>query len=226
MVQKEVQIEQSWKEVLKEEFEKEYFQNIKNQLRSMKVQGREIYPPGKLIFNAFNTTPFDKVKVIILGQDPYHNPGEAMGLSFSVPKGIKIPPSLKNIFKEISDDIGCSIPNHGDLSYWAEQGVFLLNTILTVEKNLASSHKNIGWQYFTDSIIRHLSDKKEYLVFMLWGNFAKQKEVLIDRVKHLVLSSPHPSPLAGGGFFGNHHFSQANEYLLRHNIKPIDWQIK
>lgn len=226
MVQKEVQIEQSWKEVLKEEFKKDYFQNIKKQLRSLKLEGREIYPPGKLIFNAFNLTPFNDVKIVILGQDPYHNPGEAMGLSFSVPRGVKIPPSLRNIFREVAADVGCTIPNHGDLSYWAHQGVFLLNAILTVEKNRASSHKTLGWQYFTDSVIRFLSDKREHIVFMLWGNFAKQKEPLIDRDKHLILCSPHPSPLAGEGFFGNHHFSQANEYLLKHNIKPIDWQIK
>ena len=225
MKNKDIQIEASWKEVLADEFEKEYFCSLRNILYQYKSEGREIFPAGNLIFNAFNSTSFYDVKVVILGQDPYHNPGEAMGLSFSVPKGVKTPPSLKNIYKEIVNDVGGSHPLHGDLTQWAKQGVFLLNAILTVEKNKPSSHKSIGWQNFTDAVIKVLSDKREHLVFMLWGNFAKQKEILIDRGKHLILSSPHPSPLAGGGFFGNHHFSQTNEYLTDHGYKPIDWEI-
>ena len=218
-----VKIEESWKAVLKEEFEQPYFQSLATFLRNAKSNGKTIYPPGSLIFNAFNTTPFDQVKVVILGQDPYHNPGEAMGLSFSVPKGVRIPPSLRNIYKEINDDLGLPIPNHGDLTRWAEQGVFLLNAMLTVEKNKPRSHQKIGWQDFTDAVIRKLSEQREGLVFMLWGGFAKKKAVLINGGKHKLLMAAHPSPLAGGAFFGSKHFSQANAYLEAQGKEPIDW---
>ena len=221
-----VQIEESWKNVLEEEFQKSYFKEIRETLYQVKSEGRVIYPPGKLIFNAFNSTPFEKVKVIIIGQDPYHNPGQAMGLSFSVPKGIRIPPSLKNIFKEIHNDLGYEIPSHGDLSSWSQQGVFLLNAMLTVEKNKPSSHSKIGWQTFTDNVIKILSSKRDHLVFLLWGRFAQNKASLIDHSKHLVLQSSHPSPLAGKSFFDNHHFSKTNEYLKSNNIKPVNWEIQ
>ncbi len=218
-----VKIEESWKKVLKDEFEQPYFQGIASYLKKTKADGKTIYPPGPLIFNAFNTTPFEEVKAVILGQDPYHRPGEAMGLSFSVPKGVCIPPSLKNIYKELNDDLGVPIPDHGDLTEWAGQGVFLLNAMLTVERSKAGSHQKIGWQHFTDAVIRKLSQEREGLVFMLWGNFAKRKKELIDEKKHLVLEAAHPSPLAGGAFFGNHHFSKANAYLEKNGKKGIDW---
>lgn len=222
----QVKINDTWKAPLSHVFMSSYFDDISRQLRDLKKDGITFYPPGQLIFNAFNTTPFDDVKVVILGQDPYHNPGEAMGLSFSVPKGMKIPPSLRNIYKELYDDLGCTIPDHGDLSEWASQGVFLLNAILTVEKNKAGSHRDIGWQKFTDEVIHTLSNEKINLVFMLWGNFAKSKKSLIDSSKHLVLEAAHPSPLAGNAFSGCRHFSKANQYLSTHGIQPIDWQIK
>jgi len=221
-----VQIEESWKGVLHNEFAQPYFQSIATFLRKAKAEGKTIYPPGPDIFNAFNTTPFHEVKAVILGQDPYHNPGEAMGLCFSVPKGVRVPPSLKRIFVELHDDLGLAVPAHGDLTHWAENGVFLLNAMLTVEKNRPGSHRNIGWQNFTDAVIRRLSDQRDHLVFLLWGNFAKKKKSLIDTNRHLVLESPHPSPLAGNGFFGNHHFSQANEYLKSHDKEPIDWRLE
>jgi uracil-DNA glycosylase len=220
-----VKIEKSWKVVLKDEFEQPYFQNIANFLKSEKAAGKTIYPPDTLIYNAFEKTSFDNVRVVILGQDPYHNEGVAMGLSFSVPRGKRTPPSLVNIYKEISSDLGLPKPSHGDLTAWAEQGVFLLNAMLTVEANKAGSHQKIGWQSFTDAVIKKLSDEKTGLVFMLWGNFAKNKKVLIDTSKHLILESAHPSPLAGNAFAGNKHFSQANEYLARSDGKPIDWSI-
>lgn len=220
-----VKIEESWKTVLKDEFQKPYFQSLATFLRNAKTNNKTIYPPGSLIFNAFNTTPFDKVKVVILGQDPYHNPGEAMGLSFSVPKGVRIPPSLRNIYKEINTDLGLPIPNHGDLSKWAQQGVFLLNAMLTVEKNKAGAHKKIGWQDFTDAVIHKLSEQREGLVFMLWGGFAKKKATLINGSKHKILMAAHPSPLAGGAFFGSKHFSQANAYLEQRGQTPIDWMV-
>jgi uracil-DNA glycosylase len=220
-----VKIEESWKAVLKDEFTQPYFQGLATFLKKAKQEGKVIYPPGSLIFNAFNTTPFEKVKVVILGQDPYHNPGEAMGLSFSVPRGKRIPPSLRNIYKELHTDVGITIPGHGDLSKWADQGVFLLNAMLTVEHNKAGSHKKIGWQNFTDAVIRKLSDQREGLVFMLWGGFAKKKKVLIDANKHLILEAAHPSPLAGGAFFGSRHFSQANAYLAQQGQEQIDWQV-
>lgn len=218
-------IEESWLEALKDEFQQPYFTSIKRFLISEKQKGVTIYPPGPLIFNAFNKAPFDKVKVVLLGQDPYHGPGQAHGLCFSVPDGVKPPPSLKNVFKEINTDLGLPIPTSGNLEKWAEQGVFLLNAMLTVQARKASSHSKIGWQQFTDAAIRTLSEKREGLVFMLWGNFAKKKAVLIDESKHLVLKSGHPSPLAARYFFGCRHFSQANEYLKQQGKQAIDWSL-
>ena len=222
----EVKIEASWKEVLKEEFQQPYFRELADFLRKEKAAGKVIYPPGPLIFNAFEQTPFPQVKVVILGQDPYHNPGEAMGLCFSVPKGVRVPPSLVNIFKELHDDLGCRIPQHGDLTHWARQGVFLLNAMLTVEKNRPASHRKIGWQNFTDAVIRKLSEEREGLVFMLWGGFARKKKALIDPFRHLILEAAHPSPLANGAFFGCRHFSKANDFLRSQGKEPIDWQIE
>lgn len=222
----QVKIEESWKLKLAEEFEQSYFQSLIQLLKTEKAAGKIIYPPGSQIFNAFDTTPFDNVKVVILGQDPYHNPGEAMGLSFSVPKGIRTPPSLQNIYKEIQSDLGFPIPSHGDLTTWAQQGVFLLNAILTVQKNVAASHQKSGWQLFTDAVIRKISQDTEGVVFMLWGNFAKKKKELIDTSKHLVLEAVHPSPLAGNGFQGCKHFSQANAYLVSKGKTPINWAIQ
>ena len=220
-----VRIEESWKEVLREEFEQPYFQSLATFLKEKKQNGAVIYPPGSLIFNAFDTTPFDRVKVVILGQDPYHNPNEAMGLSFSVPKGIRVPPSLRNIYKELNTDIAFQVPGHGDLTGWAQQGVFLLNAMLTVEKNKPRSHQKIGWQNFTDAVIRKLSERRKNLVFMLWGGFARKKKALIDGSKHLILEAAHPSPLAGGAFFNCRHFSKANQYLTKNNISEINWKL-
>ena len=220
-----VQIEASWKTTLQDQFEQPYFQALAAFLKNEKAAGKTIYPPGSLIFNAFNTTPFPEVKVVILGQDPYHNPGEAMGLCFSVPKGVRVPPSLKNIYKELESDVGASIPNHGDLTSWAQQGVFLLNAMLTVERNRPGSHQKIGWQDFTDAVIRKLSDGREHIVFMLWGGFARKKKELIDGSKHLILEAAHPSPLAGGAFFGSQHFSKANAYLQEHGMGKVEWQV-
>lgn len=222
----DVKIEASWKEILHDEFEKPYFQNIPDHLKTEKAQGKIIYPPGSLIFNAFNTTPFDKVKVVILGQDPYHGPNQAHGLCFSVQNGVPPPPSLVNIFKELKDDIGMSIPNHGNLTKWAGQGVFLLNASLTVRAGEPMSHSKIGWATFTDSVIQIISAKKQHVVFLLWGKFAQDKRVLIDETKHLVLRAAHPSPLsAHNGFFGCKHFSKANEYLMNKGISPVDWAL-
>jgi uracil-DNA glycosylase len=220
-----VQIESGWAEVLKEEFDKEYFIKIVDFLKLEKSKGKVIFPPGSLIFNAFDLSPWEATRVVILGQDPYHGNGEAMGLCFSVPKSIKIPPSLKNIYKEIQSDLGFPIPEHGDLSSWATQGVLMLNASLTVEKDQANSHKNIGWHQFTDQVIQKLSSQKSYLVFLLWGNYARSKKVLIDETKHLILESPHPSPLAGGGFFNQKHFSKTNQYLKEHGKIPVNWKI-
>ena len=220
-----VNISPEWRQALSKEFESPYFDQLSLSLKQAKAEGKTIYPPGPLIFNAYDTIAPDAVQVVILGQDPYHNPGEAMGLSFSVPKGVKVPPSLKNIYKELATDLGCAVPNHGDLSSWANQGVFLLNAFLTVEKNNAGSHKNSGWHYFTDATIQYLSDHFEHIVFMLWGNFAKNKKVLINGAKHLILESAHPSPLAGNAFQGCKHFSQANSYLKAHGRNEINWQI-
>jgi len=222
---KKVQIEDSWYAVLQEEFEKEYFNGISSFLKKEITSGKIIFPPGPQIFNAFNSTPFDKVKVVLLGQDPYHGPGQAMGLSFSVPKGVRTPASLKNVYKELVTDVAFAVPDHGDLSSWAEQGVFLLNAMLTVERAQAGSHKKIGWQNFTDAVIKKLSSKRDGLVFMLWGNFAKKKKELIDQSKHTVLEAAHPSPLARNAFSGCKHFSKANEILVAQNQTPISWQV-
>ena len=219
----DVKIEESWKQVLAPEFEKPYFQELARQLHEEKRAGRVIYPPGPLIFNAFNLTPFDKVKVVILGQDPYHGPGQAEGLSFSVPHGIPLPPSLVNIYKEIETDLGVRLHKDGSLRGWAEQGVFLLNAILTVRAGQPTSHSRIGWAEFTDAVIRTLSEQRKGLVFLLWGNFARSKRDLIDTSRHTVLEAPHPSPLARGAFFGCKHFSKANQVLLSEGLQPIDW---
>ncbi len=220
-----VRIEESWKKVLDDEFDRPYFKTLSQFIRNEKAEGKTIYPPGPLIFNAFDLTPFDKVKVIILGQDPYHNPSEAMGLSFSVPRTVRIPPSLNNIYKEIVADLNLPMPTHGDLTHWAEQGVFLLNAMLTVEKGKAASHQTIGWHLFTDAVISKLSKERENLVFMLWGSYAKRKAELIDSNKHLILEAAHPSPLARDAFKGCKHFSKCNNYLVLHNLTPIDWKI-
>ncbi len=221
----DVKIEQSWKEALKEEFEKPYFQELAATLHQEKRSGRVIYPPGPLIFNAFNLTPIDKVKVVIIGQDPYHGPGQAEGLSFSVPHGIPLPPSLRNIYKEIESDLGVPLHKDGSLEGWAKQGVFLLNAILTVRAGAAASHSGIGWAQFTDAVIRILSEKRDGLVFLLWGNFARSKKALIDSARHHVLEAAHPSPLAGGAFFGCRHFSKTNSILEAEGLSPIDWTL-
>ncbi|NPA34340.1 MAG: uracil-DNA glycosylase [Chlorobi bacterium] len=216
----------SWKEVLKEEFEKPYFARIKQFLIEEKKKGYTIYPPGPLIFNAYNQTPFDQVKVVILGQDPYHGPRQAMGLCFSVPDDVPIPPSLQNIYKELHDDLGIPIPKTGNLTPWAKRGVFLLNAILTVRAGQPGSHRGIGWEIFTDATIRKISELKEGVVFMLWGKFAQEKERLIDSRKHLILKAAHPSPYSAKyGFFGCRHFSKANHYLESIGKDPIDWRI-
>ena len=220
----DVRIESGWKEALREEFLSEYFAKIKENLLAAKA--REIvYPPGNLIFNAFNLPPFERVRAVILGQDPYHGAHQAMGLSFSVPRGVRIPPSLVNIYKEIKSDLGISEPASGDLSYWAKQGVLLLNASLSVGANRANSHSGFGWQIFTDAVIKILSARRQNLVFMLWGNFAKAKSALIDAQKHFILTAAHPSPLAGGAFFGCRHFSRCNEYLRAHGLGEIDWDL-
>lgn len=223
----DVKIENSWKNVLKSEFEQPYFHDLAQWIKWEKQSGKVIYPPGNMIFNAFEQTPVDKVKVVILGQDPYHGPGQAHGLSFSVPAGVKPPPSLVNIFKEIAADLGVSMPaGHGDLSSWAKQGVLLLNASLTVRANEPGSHAKIGWMTFTDSVIQSLSEKKSGLVFMLWGKFAQEKASLIDAQKHYILQAAHPSPFsADKGFFGCRHFSKANEWLMKKGLDPIDWQL-
>ncbi|MEO1515210.1 MAG: uracil-DNA glycosylase [Bacteroidota bacterium] len=220
-----VKIEDSWKAVLEDEFQQPYFSAIKQFLVNAKKEGKTIYPPGSLIFNAFELTPIDKVKVVILGQDPYHNPREAMGLCFSVPRGIRVPPSLQNVYKELAATTNFQIPRHGDLTSWAQQGVFLLNAMLTVEHKKAGSHKKIGWQTFTDAVIRKISEHGDGVVFMLWGNFAKSKRVLIDEMKHYVLEAVHPSPLAGNKFLGCGHFAKANELLTKEGKEPINWQL-
>ena len=227
MSQPNVQIEESWKEVLKEEFSQPYFQSIKQYLVKEKQSGQKIFPPGSLIFNAFNSTPFEKVKVVVIGQDPYHGPRQAHGLCFSVMDGVPPPPSLENIFKELHTDIGMETPKSGNLQKWADQGVFLLNASLTVRAHQANSHKDIGWHTFTDAVIQKLSDQRNGLVFLLWGGFAKKKISLIDELKHYVLTSGHPSPLSAnrGYWFGNKHFSKANELLEKQGIEPIDWSL-
>lgn len=218
-----VQIEASWKQALAEEFEQPYFSALVQFLHEEKRTGKVIYPPGPLIFNAFNLTPFDQVKVVILGQDPYHGPGQAHGLSFSVPDGIKPPPSLVNIYKELQTDLGIAPRTTGNLESWARQGVFLLNAILSVRQAEPASHGQIGWQTFTDAVIRKLSEERDGLIFLFWGNYARKKKDLIDLRKHRVLEAAHPSPLARGAFFGCRHFSQTNEMLKRMGKTPIEW---
>jgi uracil-DNA glycosylase len=220
----DVRIEESWKEVLADEFSKDYFAKLTDFVREEYKSGTPIYPPAKLIFNAFDHCPFDKVKVVILGQDPYHGVGQANGLCFSVNKGIQFPPSLLNIFKEIENDLGKPIPRDGDLTRWSDQGVLLLNATLTVRAAQAGSHQRRGWEEFTDAAIRELASRREGIVFILWGSYAQKKGAFIDRNKHLVLTSPHPSPLSAyQGFFGNHHFSTANRYLKEQGVSEINW---
>lgn len=221
----QVKIEQSWKEALAPEFGKPYFEALVRFLHEEKAAGKTIYPPGPQIFRAFDLTPLPDVKVVILGQDPYHGPGQAMGLSFSVPDGVSAPPSLKNIFREISDDLGLQMSGRPNLEKWARQGVLLLNTALTVLAGSPASHSRIGWQEFTDAVIRTVSERCDGVVFLLWGRFAQSKASLIDSSRHLVLMAAHPSPLAGGAFFGCRHFSKTNDYLISRGKSPIDWQL-
>lgn len=219
----EVRIEESWKQRLAAEFEKDYFVRLTEFIRS-EYSRTTIYPPAKLIFNAFDSCPFEQVKAVIIGQDPYHGPGQAHGLCFSVCEGIPNPPSLQNIFKEIQSDLGTPLPPNGDLTRWANQGVLLLNATLTVQAHQAGSHQRRGWEEFTDAAIRCLNEEREHLVFILWGAYAQKKGAFIDRNKHLVLTSAHPSPLSAyNGFFGNKHFSRTNEYLMAHGQMPIEW---
>ncbi|MCA9355517.1 uracil-DNA glycosylase [Candidatus Kaiserbacteria bacterium] len=219
----EVKIEKSWKTALAEEFEKPYFSELTNKIKTAYIE-RTVFPAPKNVFNAFNLCPLDKVNVVILGQDPYHGPGQAHGLSFSVQDGVRQPPSLQNIYKEIEADIGTEIPESGNLERWAKQGVLLLNATLTVEKDNAGSHQGLGWETFTDAVIKTISDQKEHAVFLLWGNFARSKATLVDKQKHLVLEAPHPSPFSvHSGFFGCRHFSKTNEYLKINGLKMIMW---
>lgn len=219
-----VKIEKSWGERLAGQFDMPYFETLASHVKQEYASGT-CYPPGRLVFNAFNLCPYDKVKVVIIGQDPYHEPGQAMGLSFSVPEGTAVPPSLQNIFKEIHDDLGKPVPPNGDLTRWARQGVLLLNATLTVRAHQANSHKGYGWTMFTDAVIQALNAGREHVVYMLWGGYARSKKTLIDTSRNLVLESVHPSPLSAnrGGWFGNHHFSRCNDYLLANGIEPIDW---
>jgi uracil-DNA glycosylase len=223
--QPSVQIEESWKQALADEFSKPYFADIKQFITAEKAKGKKVYPPGPLIFNAFNLTPFDKVKVVIIGQDPYHGFGQAHGLCFSVPLGVKPPPSLVNIFKEIKDDLGIDPPNHGNLDKWAKQGVLLLNASLTVNDGEPNSHAKCGWHTFTDAVIKKISDEKEGVVFLLWGRFAQDKAQLIDSSKHFILKSAHPSPFSVTQFYGCKHFSKTNELLIKQGKEPIDWKL-
>ena len=220
----DVRIDVSWKAVLQKEFEKDYFARLASFVREEYAGTTPIYPPARLIFNAFDHCPFNEVKVVILGQDPYHGAGQANGLCFSVNKGVAFPPSLMNIFKEIQSDIGTPIPQDGDLTRWSDQGVLLLNATLTVRASQAGSHQKRGWEEFTDAAIRELAERRENIVFILWGSYAQKKGAFIDRNRHLVLTSPHPSPLSAyQGFFGNYHFSRANSYLAEHGKKEIIW---
>ena len=221
----EVKIEQTWKNALASEFEKPYFASLVRFLHAERQAGRRVFPPGSQIFRAFELTPVQQVKVVILGQDPYHGPGQAHGLSFSVPEGVQAPPSLKNIFKEIETDLGIRMSGYPNLENWARQGVLLLNAVLTVRCAEAAPHSKTGWQEFTDAVIRYISDNCEGVVFMLWGNFARTKSELIDHSRHCVLEAAHPSPLARGAFFGCRHFSKANEYLTSIGRTPIDWKL-
>jgi uracil-DNA glycosylase len=221
-----VQIEKSWKKQLEPEFEKDYFIQLTDFVRN-EYKSTQIYPPGKLIFNAFNLCPFDKAKVVIIGQDPYHGPGQAHGLCFSVNDGVAFPPSLKNIFKEIQDDLGIPVPVSGNLTRWANQGVLLLNATLTVRAHQAGSHQKKGWEEFTDAAIRVLAEQDRPMVFILWGTPARWKKALIHNPKHLIVESPHPSPLsASGGFLGSRPFSRTNDYLVSCGLRPIDWMIE
>ncbi|HWB63846.1 MAG TPA: uracil-DNA glycosylase [Chitinophagales bacterium] len=220
-----VQIDESWKKALEAEFSKPYFPLIKQFIVEQKAKGKKVYPPGPLIFNAFNLTPLDKLKVVIIGQDPYHGAGQAHGLCFSVPPGIKPPPSLVNIFKEIKEDLGIAPPNHGNLEKWAQQGVLLLNASLTVNEGEPNSHAQCGWHIFTDAVIKKISDEKHGVVFLLWGKFAQEKEALIDTSKHFVLKAAHPSPYSADRFFGCRHFSKTNELLQKQGKEPIDWNL-
>ena len=220
---KSIRLETSWKNLLSTEFEKEYFLRLQETVR-LEYKTKTIYPNPKDIFKAFDLTPVKDVKVVIIGQDPYHGPGQAQGLCFSVPNGIRIPPSLSNIFRELKNDLGINIPEHGDLSSWSRQGVLLLNTVLTVEKGIANSHKGIGWERFTKIAIQLLSDKCSGIVFILWGKQAEHKKTIIDKKKHLILTSVHPSPLSAyNGFFGTKHFSRTNKYLRRNGREEIRW---
>ena len=219
----EVRIESSWKNALASEWDKPYFANLTRFVRE-RYAATQVFPPGNKIFAAFDACPFDKVKVVILGQDPYHDVGQANGLCFSVNDGIPMPPSLINIFREVAEDTGAGMPPNGDLMRWAQQGVLLLNSTLTVEAHRAGSHQGRGWEEFTDEVIMRLASGREHLVFILWGSYAIKKGTFIDRTRHLVLTSPHPSPLSAyRGFFGNHHFSKANAYLVEHGLEPVKW---
>lgn len=220
----DVKIEESWKHALKDEFEKDYFIKLTEFVRGEYLSGKTIYPEPKNIFNAFNLCPLDKVRVVIIGQDPYHEPGQAHGLCFSVQNGIDLPPSLVNIYKEIESDIGHKSITHGDLTAWANQGVLLLNSTLSVQAHLAASHSGKGWETFTDAVIKVVAEHRKNVVYMLWGSFAQKKAEFVDSTQNLILKSAHPSPLSAyRGFFGNHHFSRANEYLIANGYKPIDW---
>lgn len=219
----DVKIEASWKSILSEEFEKDYFIQLTDFVRN-EYKTNKIYPPAKLIFNAFDQCPFGQLKIVILGQDPYHGPGQAHGLCFSVNDGVAFPPSLRNIFKELKNDVGKEIPKSGNLINWSQQGVLLLNATLTVRANQAGSHQKKGWEQFTDAVIHKINEQKKHVVFILWGNYAISKGKFIDQEKHLVLTSVHPSPLsASRGFFGNRHFSRANEFLANNNLEPVNW---
>lgn len=222
-----VRIDLEWKRVLESEFLSSYMHDLRMFLAREREQGKEVFPPGPEMFSAFNMTPFSKVKVVILGQDPYHGPRQAHGLCFSVRRGVQPPPSLINIYKEIRSDLGIAPPRHGELTHWAEQGVLLLNSVLSVQAGLAASHQGRGWETFTDAVIRVLNDEREHLVFLLWGNYAQRKGRFIDARRHLVLKAAHPSPLSAnrGGWFGCRHFSQANRYLEAHGVAPIDWSL-
>ncbi|MEZ1315917.1 uracil-DNA glycosylase [Pseudomonas fluorescens] len=221
-----IKLEPSWKEALRAEFDQPYMAELRNFLQQERAAGKEIYPPGPLIFNALNSTPLDKVKVVILGQDPYHGPGQAHGLCFSVQPGVPAPPSLVNIYKELKRDLNIDIPNHGYLQSWADQGVLMLNTTMTVERANANAHKDKGWQFFTDRIIEVVSQQQPHLVFMLWGSHAQSKQKLIDATKHLVLTSVHPSPLSAyRGFLGCGHFSRTNKFLEQNGETPIEWRL-
>jgi uracil-DNA glycosylase len=225
--QRDIQLEKSWRDQLADQFALDYMQSLRQFLVAEKQQGKQVYPAGTDIFNALNSTPFEQVKVVILGQDPYHGPGQAHGLCFSVRPGVALPPSLKNIYKEIHADLGLPISHSGCLDAWAQQGVLLLNSVLTVAAGQAASHQGKGWEVFTDKVISVLNERGKNLVFLLWGSYAQRKGAMIDRDRHLVLQSPHPSPLsAHRGFFGNQHFSRANAWLREHNKTPIDWRVE